>query len=363
LRWRETGLLFLLVALLGSLAASAQPRPRELRLLQRIPLPQVGSIATDVRWADDHSVYVSWVHHGIAQVGLDGNVLRTLAPGAREMGLNNFIHLASSPGKLAVGAAVRSIAWRNVQAKAGGSFIFHQNDFSEVYDFDLFGDRVLLMGLARYDGSYAPKGEIAWIGRLSEEKELKGLRPVLHDVKGPGAPHLRGCRTYRLGGVRFLADGSFVAAPGFQDGVHLFNAAGRRVRSWSNEQIGVDTHVRCAEMTKADEEKLGTDDAYLEKWVKNLRVIDDILPLPQGPGLLVRTGKDGRVHWSLKVLQPEGIETYAVPVVGSRTHDRLHGDVRKGKIVLLLSKSGNPYRVETPGDLNADLLVMELPNR
>jgi hypothetical protein len=90
-------------------------------------------------------------------------------------------------------------------------------------------------------------------------------------------------------------------------------------------------------------------------------VLDDILPLPQGPGLLVRSwGADGRVHWTLKVLQTDGIKTFAVPVVGRRSFDRLQGDVRDGRIVLLLSASGFPTR-PAAGDLPAEILLMELP--
>lgn len=84
-----------------------------------------------------------------------------------------------------------------------------------------------------------------------------------------------------------------------------------------------------------------------KSWTRFLNrhhVLDDILPLPQGPGLLVRSwGTEGQAQWTLKVLRPEGIEEYAVPVVGRRPMDRLHGDVRNGKIVLLLSASGAPW--------------------
>lgn len=207
-----------------------------------------------------------------------------------------------------------------------------------------------------------PKGEIAWLGRLSEDEELADMTPVLHDLAGPGAPHMANCASYPMNGVRFLPDGSFVIAPGFQDGIHLFNPAGKQIRSWTHEEVGIDSHVGCATMSEAEEEKFRGDDATIAKYVKSRRLLDDVLPLPEGPGLLVRTwGKDGKPHWTLKVLGADGIRIYTVPAVGHRVHDRLRGDVRNGRIVLLLSKSGD-LLTYSPADLPGEILLLKLPN-
>jgi hypothetical protein len=351
------------LALTAPLAVVALPKPQELVLLQRIPLPEVPSVATDVRWAGRDSVYVSWFNDGIAEVGLDGAVRRTLAPSPRTLELGNYSNLAASPGRLAAASGSHHLVWRTVRPKAGGSVVFHKQSFRDIYDFDVSGDRVLLLGHRKRElgEPYLPKGEIAWLGRLSEEDELADMTPVLYDLAGPGAPHMANCASYPMNGIRFLPDGSFVVAPGFQDGIHLFNAAGKRVRSWSHEQVGIDSHLGCDTMTKAEEEKFRGDDATIAEYVKSRRLLDDVLPLPEGPGLLVRTwGKDGKPHWTLEVLRPDGIRTYTVPAVGHRVHDRLRGDVRNGRIVLLLSKSGD-LLTYGPADLPAEILLMQLP--
>ncbi len=358
------GIVCLLAALAGSLGLRADSHPRTLRLLQRIPVPQTHSVATDIRWAGEESVFVSWERSGVAEVGLDGARRRTLVPDIKTLGgVSNFTrydHLAVSSQTVATASLGWTMVWRPVKANPGGPVLFRRKDVPITYDFDLSDDRILLLGLARFEnGDFAPDGAVAWIGTRSSD--LKDLKPVLHDVGGPGAPAFFNCSTRPLGAVRFLSDGSFVIAPGFQDGVHVFNAQGQRLRSWTSEQIGLDTHKDCMQMSREEEAKWRVDDSYWQQWLNRHHVLDDILPLPQGPGLLVRSWKgDGQAHWTLKVLGASGIETYAVPVTGHRPFDRLHGDVRNGRIALLLSASGHSYsRVES--DLPAEILLMELP--
>ncbi len=347
-------------ALLATVEAGAGP-DKELRLVQTIPLPQEHSVATDIRWAGDHSVFISWDVDGVAEVNLDGSKARSLLPNLKNLGrINHYRFLASGPSALGVASPNWGLAWRPVQTKADGRFLVKTQRIPLIQGFDLSGDRVLLLGNLPHDRtSFSPKGEVAWVGSLHDQVE--DLKAVLHDAGGAGSPNLYNCGTYEVGAVRFLTDGRFVIVPGFQDGVHLFDASGHPLRSWTNEQVGIDSHVGCATMSAAEEKRFRLDDAYLLQWIESHHLIDDILPLAQGPGLLIRSwGPDQRAHWALKALEPGGIKTYTVPVVGRRPYDRLHGDVRNGKIVLLLSNSGDPYS-KAPADLTGEVLEMELP--
>jgi hypothetical protein len=362
-QFRWLAVTFLFTVLLGSLGA--EPNPRTLRLLNTIALPPAHSIATDIRWISDDSVLVSWESDGVAEVTLAGAKRRVMVPDRLALNmLKHYDHLAISPRLLAVASFNGGIAWRPFAEKAGGKVRFQSRDVPIAIDFDLYGDKVLFLGLARHKRdnnppAFAPQGDVAWLGTLSDGFEK--LKPVLYDAGGPGAPNLYNCGTYPIGAVRFLADGSFVVAPGFQDGIHLFNAESREIRSWTNAQVGVDTHTLCSQMTEAEEVEFRKEGDFFQRWFNSHHGIDDILPLPQGPGLLVRSwGTDGQAHWMLKVLQPGSIATYAVPVTGSRPFDRLHGDVRNGRIVLLLSNSGYPYP-KSPADLPAEVFLMELP--
>jgi hypothetical protein len=360
------GLSLLLLALLSGLGARAQSSPHELRLLDRVPLPTLHSPATDIRWAGDGSVYVSWDRDGVFEVGLDGVKRRTLVPDLKTLGNgdNHYLHLAVSPTVLAVASPNWGVVWRPLKASSDGKFTVQSQKVPIVNGLDLSGDRVLFMGIADRnedkDGrpQFAPQGDVAWIGALSDR--LKGLRPVLYDVEGPGAPNYFNCRTNSIGAVRFLGGGSFIAAPGFQDGIQLYDASGRPVRAWTNEQVGIDTHPDCHKMSKQEHQRFATEAGW-GPWLNSHHVLDDILPLPQGPGLLVRSwGADGQVHWTLKVLQAGGVTTYAVPVVSRRPSDRLHGDVRDGKVVLLLA-SGFDWSWD-PANYPAEMLLMKIPN-
>jgi hypothetical protein len=338
-----------------------------------MPLLERQSVPTDIRWANDDSVYVSWDRDGVLEVGLDGARRRELVPNLKELGgLQHYSQLAVSPTSLAVASKNWTFAWRSLLAKANGEVVFAKRKIPVTNDFDLQGDRVLLMGISKpvlppgvRDGwlnaySAQLRGAVAWVGTLSAQ--FQDFQPVLFDVGGAGAPNYLHCYAEDIGAVRFLADGSFVIVPGFQDGVNLYDPSGKLVRSWTNAQVGLDTHLTCALMTDEEKVKLGGE-AYWGHWLNSHHLVDDILPLPQGPGLLVRSwGPDDQAHWTLKVLLPEGIETYQVPIVGRRPPDRLRGDVRNGKVVLLLSASGFPWSRE-PDNYPAEVFVAEIPNR
>lgn len=353
------------MALGGASGAGAQESSRALRLLRTVPLPRGHSIATDIRWSAPDSVFVSWESDGVAEVSLDGAKRRELVPGKRMLGLlKHYDHLGISGGKLAVASINWGMAWRPFSGTPGGKVLFQSLDIPITLDFDLLDDRIVLLGLAQHAREsnpprFAPQGEVAWIGTLAGGP--KSFRPVLKDAGGAGAPHLEACDSYPIGAARFLPDGSFVVAPGFQSGIHLFDAQGKEIRSWTSEQVGIDGHTVCSTMTEAEAADFAKEGEFFERWLNSHRTLDDVLPLPQGPGVLVRSwGADRRAHWTLKVLRPDGVTTYEVPVQGRRPFDRLRGDVRDGRIAFLLSDSAYPYP-RSATDLDAEIYLMEFP--
>jgi hypothetical protein len=358
LRGRVRVLTLLSMVLLAGFGVSAQSNPQELLLVKHIPLPQAHSVATDVRWAGANSVYVSWDRDGVAEVGLDGGRLHSLVPATKALGgIEHYTHLAVTPSILLVASQSWTVAWRPLQAKPGGQFQLQTREVPYTESIDVSGDRVLLLGTARLEKVFMPKGDVAWIGSLAAKME--DFKPLLYDQAGAGAPVFFNCATYPLGAARFLPGGSFVVAPGFQDGIHLYQADGMETRVWSHDQIGVDTHSDCARMTKEENERFRTEPGWLQ-WLNSHHVMDDILPLPQGPGVLVRSWGSGGAHWKLKVLGNNGIKTYDVPIAGQRPGDRLHGDVRNGRIVLLLSDSG-VFWSSKPANLPAEIFLMAAP--
>lgn len=338
-------------------ASSAQP---SLRFVATYPVPGDPSPATDVRWASDEAVYLSRFHDGVVEVTLQpGSPLRRQwVPDRETFGrFLSFTRLAVSSTYLATASHVHDLTWRVVAKPQPGQMVdFNRRDINVIEDIDLDGDRLLVLGILPADeaAQIVPEG-IAWIGSLSAK--LADLRPLLRDSSGPSAPRFNACALFGLGGVRFLPGGSFVIVPGFQPGANLYTAEGAPLRSWTQKETGLDTD--CADISPEESGRLHTRPEELVTWLNKHRVLDDILPLPNGPGLLVRTfGADARVHWELRVLRPSGVVTYGVPLVGERPTDRLHGDVRDGRIVLLLSE--HTIRKETQHSLST-LFVAELP--
>jgi hypothetical protein len=89
-------------------------------------------------------------------------------------------------------------------------------------------------------------------------------------------------------------------------------------------------------------------------------VVDDILPLPEGPGLLIRSVREGRVGWILKILKPDGsVRELGVPIVAKLPFARLKGDWRAGKLALVLyEQAANGLPDEAPPP---QLVVATLP--
>ncbi len=353
--------LFVLLASLFSFRAEAGP-PRGLQVLARYPVP-AGSVPTDVRWASEDSILVSRAFDGVVELELGPQLARRRHPVPdqktfKSFGTWPFDRLAVSPQYLAFAAAGDHMAWRPLARPGDGNVVFPRKSFGIIEDLDLSGDRLLFLGTpSTPEGVHAPQGGIAWLGTL--RSDLDDLKPVLHDLGGPDVPpmHLYNCSSLALGAVRFLADGSFLVVPGFQPGAHLFSPAGRPVRAWSDEELTITTD--CSGLTKDFRQRLRLLPDVQTAWLNQRRVLDDILPLPEGPGLLVRyQGKDGLIHWDLKVLRTGGVDTYPVPLAGRRPFDRLQGDVRGGKIVLLLASFVSP--TFAPEHQAAEIVVAEL---
>jgi hypothetical protein len=305
------------------------------------------SPAMDVRWASDRTVYVAWLHHGVSELTLDGNfkVLRDLFPDARgylRSRYQGFDQLAVSNQHVVASSTFNTLGFRDRQAPDDGHLIITRVPVGIVEDLDLSGHRILMLG--NPGTRLTPTGGIAWLGPLSGYPAID-LKPILFDVAGANSPTLIHCAGLDLGGARFLPDGSFVVVPGFQPGAHHFDAAGHLLHTWDTFALGLDGDAGCASVTDEQFHSFRLSETARYAYINQHRVLDDILPLAQGPGLLVRSVAGGKVHWQIKVLQDTATIVYDVPLTGSLPYDRLRGDVQGNRIVLLLTaNSDRPYR-------------------
>jgi hypothetical protein len=299
------------------------------------------SPATDVRWAGERSVYVAWMHHGASQLSLDGNftALRNLFPDVQGFMRSPYLpfdHLAVSDQYVVASSLWNTLGFRPLHGSQG-MVLMTKVPVGIVDAIDLAGSRLVLLGIPT---SALPKnGAIAWLGPLTGYPG-RDLKPLLYDAGGAKYPTFLNCAALQLGKARFLGDGSLLVVPGTQPGAHLFDAAGNLLRTWDTSALGIDGDAECPGITPDESHRLYTSERARFDYINRHRVLDAILPLAQGPGLLIRSVAAGTVHWQLKVPQGLAILTYDLPLTGTPPYDRLHGDVRGDRIVLL--RTGNP---------------------
>jgi hypothetical protein len=341
---------------------AAAPGSASLRVVAEYDVPATPSVATSVRWASDHSVYLARLLHGVFEVALDNSLSQThvILPDAKTMKVHftTFSRLAVSSEYIAASSLVFDFAFRPVAVAAQGNFPVRRLSMGIPYAYDLSGDRLLLVG----DPDFGPQlsAGVVWLGSLNPYSR-KDLHPLLTDAAAGGrtkTPALINCQMVQLGAARFLPGGSFLVVPGFQSGVHLYNAAAQLVRTWQNEDLGFDA-PDCAGMSPQEEERYRAWPPAKFDFLNRYQIVDEILPLSWGSGLVIRSVADGRVSWVLRVLRADGtVHTFNVPLTSTQTSDRLHGDVLGDRIVLL--RTGFSAAKEVP-DPPGKLYVVEVP--
>lgn len=340
-------------------AGRAQSERPALRLLATYTVPGKDSAVTDVRWSGDGSVMVVRREGGVRELELGEGITlgRQPIPDPQKGGRGGLKSLGVSPQYVATANTAPELLWRPFATQKDRSFRLEIREIgAATEDIDVAGDRLLLLGHP-FPKLEDNQGVIAWVATLGSD--LRDWKPLLRDVNAGKSTDLvfYHCLTQAIGAARFLPDGTIAVVPGSQPGVHLFSREGRPLRTWTSRQVGLNTD--CRTLPKALETQMRTDEDARVTWLNGQRVLDDILPLPQGPGLLIRSfGADGRVHWELKVLEQSRIATYEVPLTG-QPFQRLHGDVRGSRIVLLLRSARTFTR--NPVDHAGQLILAELP--
>jgi hypothetical protein len=322
----------LAAAAAAALRPSAAPAPGGLRILSDVALPPALAWASDVRWASERSVYLAVPMVGIVEVSVDpaGPPPREAIPGSSKPGgFRGCQRVAASSTYLVAAAPVFSLTWRRLDDP-----IRKEAAFEVIEAIDARENQLVVVGARRDgDGKFGADGAIAWIGSL--DKQLADLRPLLFDVAGAGVPTMNRCLGTQLAATRFLADGSLLVLPGVQPGLSLYDRQGKLLRTWDTAAMGIDAD--CPGLSEAAGARLARNGRERQLWLNQRRGVDAVVPLPEGPGLVVRRVEKNRTLWDLKLIRRGGPPaSVAVPIEGPTEFYVLAGDARAGTIVFLL---------------------------
>lgn len=332
------------------LAAVSVAPAAEIRVLSDRPVPAPLVWAFDVRWESDSSVLIAAGKTSVLEVSIDasGQAPRQVTPRHDEPGgfwLSSL--LASSPTHLVVGAPVFSYSWTS-RTKLDQRVI----DFDASVDIDVFNDRILILGALKDEvGSFSPDGAIAWFGAIEDGRA--GLHPILYSIYGPGAKAMGECGIFGLGAARFFPDGSFVLIPGVEPGIFWYTKSGQLQRTWESSALGLEDV--CKPFFGLTDQ-LAIDPHARNRWLNQRKVVDEILPLPNGPGIIIREMKDHEIRWRMAMLTADGkVSWLDLPLVGSSTYSHLKGDVRGHRIVFLVAEHGKEKPAAVPRIVLAEL--------
>lgn len=320
-------------------------RDAALRVIADRVLPEGLHKAFDIRWTGTESLYIGLLQNGTVEIPAqalegEGDIRwKTVIPGHLSPGgFWGSYRLGASDRFLAVAAPVRSLIWKSPRESA---YREADSDFDAIEDIDVWKGRLVALAARRDEkGRFAPEGAVAWTGTL--DRGLADLKPLLYDTAGPGAPSLNRCAGFGLGAARFLRNGNLLVVPGFQPGIHLYNREGKLLRSWDTGSLGLDT--TCGRMTEEQSRPLISGYDARARWFNQRRILDDVLSLPQGAGLIVRSSFQGKVSWQLLTLEETGqAKTQDLPIAARTDRDRLQADMQGGKIAILVSAFKNDF--------------------
>ena len=305
------------------------------KIASSISLPRELDPVGNIRAATGESVFVAAGKRGTWEIFLDGKrPARNVVPGGGEAG-GFWLHavLAASPQALIIASSHRSLTWLDRDTgRLAPPF-----PFETVADLDVSSDgrQVALLGARRDSkGEYSPDGAMAWIGSLGSG--LADLKPVLFSASGPGSDAMNFCHFLDLGKVRYLADGNLMVIPGVEGGGYLYDPAGRLVRTW--EAADLDLEDGCGLSQERGFQLAAEWRLRYSTWLNQHRVLDGLVPLPEGPALLIRTRDANTTRWRLRVLRKDGAQNIELPVTSASPYAHLRADRLGDRLVLMLKE-------------------------
>lgn len=304
--------------------------------LREQPLSPKWHGARDLRWTEEDALWLAVPGVGVVKVKA-GEGREEAVPVLTSV--RQPVRLGASSSHVAAAGPLFDLAWTPLTDSHP-----RRPSFEFIEDIDVWGNRIVVLGTSRAnDGAYAPDGAIAWVGSL--DRDLADRKPVLYSRSGPGAGMMDACGAFEIGVVRFLPDGTFVVIPGAEPGVYLYRSDGTLLHTWETEPLGLEARCDFDEQHKL---LMSRDPEPRWAWINQHLVVDDVLPLAQGPGLLVRRVTPRGTHWKLTVLRRHAPPLeWEVPISSPGELSHLRGDLRGNRLALLLFTRRRPSEKDT----------------
>lgn len=323
------------------------------RLVEERAVPGDLPMPRDVRWGRGDTLLLA-TGRGLVEIELtkpDASPRTLISKGNGADELPFVSHAAHSEGLVAAAALVQALAWKPMQSESP----VRVKAFAAVVDMDLSGDRALLLGGRRGpEGQWCPDGAIAWTAKLDET--LEALTPIFYSSVERAGTTMGRCGIFKLGAVRFLAHGGFVVIPGVEGGVHLYDPDGTLSFAWTAEEVGF---FSGCPLDEEEQLEYSMDPKARAGWLNQRPVVEEILPIGDTFGVVIRRLIENQVRWELVHLQRGGtMQRYPLPFTTELPFTRLRGDARGGDLLFLLYQALD-WMDEEPA--LARLLLVETP--
>ncbi len=248
-------------------------------------------------------------------------------------------HLAFDGAYVVTAASTMELGW------VGPGGRFGRLTLGAINDLDVADGRLALVGCRADGGTWAPDGGIVFLGDL--KKELKDLKPLLVlPERGAHSPMVR-CGMMQFGKVRFFPDKTLVVYPAVVPGLLVYSPEGTLRHVIPTDALGLEG--RCGMSEQEYDAVLKSGRSWFG-WRNQRVLVEALVSLSSGPGLVLRSFQNGKAFWRLARLEKNSTwKLEDLPLEPGPPFSFVNGD-SYGKRLLLIKwindDEGEPHLVE-----------------
>lgn len=329
----------------SSVSAAAAAAAPSVRIVAEHQAPDVLRHGGDVRWLGERSVALALGTHGTFELQLSPPYEpRLLVPASgeglpRPMGtsgsklLRAHVRLAVSNAGIAVTDSIFGLSWMPRRGADPPVIL----PIHHCYDLDVHGSRLLLTGVPSVEAVKEHGFAVAWEADLARAPLRFEPRHLLTERRWGSSQEFIQITDWQQNSsaahARFLPDGSIAVLPGVEPGAFLYGPDLRLRRAWDQEVLGTDVVWG----TAAEGRRIHLHPEERITWPNTKRLVEALLPLPEGPALLVREVQQRRTRWTLVLLREDGSSRRVeLPLSTSGPYWHVAADARGQRIILFV---------------------------